>query len=479
MSIAAKKSSEELAWLPLERLAVLVARRKVSPVDLVELALARIERLNPQTNAFLTVLADQARQAARRAEREIARRRYRGPLQGIPISLKDNIATRGVRTTAGSKILADFVPAEDATVARRLGRAGAILVGKTNMHEFAYGVTTDNPHYGSARNPWALERTPGGSSGGSAAALAAGMSWGSLGSDTGGSIRIPAALSGVVGLKPTFGRVSAAGVIPLSRSLDHVGPLASSVAGAAILLGAIAGADPRDEFSVAKPVPDYSAGLRRPLGRLRLGRPREFFFDRIADGVARAVEEAAREFERLGARIREVSLPRVARALELGTQIAMAEATAYHQSAGYFPARDHEYGEDVRRLLERGLGVTAVDFLRAVEERRAVAAEFEAAWELVDVIFSPTTPTPAPLWGQKLVRIGGAEETVRAALLRLCRPANFVGVPALSLPCGFTEDGLPVGLQLQGRAWDEARLLRVAYAYEQATGWHERHPSGL
>jgi aspartyl-tRNA(Asn)/glutamyl-tRNA(Gln) amidotransferase subunit A len=480
MSIAARKSSDDLAWLPLERLAALVGGRKVSPVELVELALARIERLNPRTNAFLTVAAEEARAAARVAEREITRRRYHGPLHGIPISLKDNIATRGVRTTAGSKILADFLPAEDATIARKLRRAGAILLGKTNMHEFAYGVTTENPHYGPARNPWALDRITGGSSGGSAAALAAGMGWGSMGSDTGGSIRIPAALCGVVGLKPTFGRVSGYGVVPLSRSLDHFGPLASSVAGAAMLLGAVAGGDRRDELAAARFVPDYSAGLRRSrLAGLRLGRPRDFFFDRLDEPVHRAIESAAREFQRLGARIREVSLPHVAGSLDPSTEIAMAEATAYHLGAGYFPARAEEYGEDVRRLLERGLQVRAVDFLRALESRKAVAADFDSAWGEVDLLFAPATPIPAPRLGTRLVRIGTSEETVRAALLRLCRPANFVGIPAISLPCGFTEEGLPVGLQLLARPWDEARLLRAASAYERATGWQERHPPGL
>jgi aspartyl-tRNA(Asn)/glutamyl-tRNA(Gln) amidotransferase subunit A len=481
MSIAARKSSDELAWLPLERLAALVAGRKVSPVELVESALARIERLNPRINAFLTVTAEEARAAARIAEREIGRGRYRGPLHGIPISLKDNIATRGVRTTAGSKILADFLPAEDAAAAQKLRRAGAILLGKTNMHEFAYGVTTENPHYGAARNPWALDRITGGSSGGSAAALAAGMGWGSLGSDTGGSIRIPAALCGVVGLKPTFGRVSGSGVVPLSRSLDHVGPLASSVAGVALLLSAVAGSDPRDELAAAtRPVPDYSAGLRRRrLAGLRLGRPREFFFARVDQGVRRAVESAAGEFERLGARILEVSLPHVAGSLDPSAEIAMAEATAYHLGAGYFPARAGDYGEDVRRLLERGLQVRAVDFLAALETRKAVAADFDSAWGQVDLLFAPVTPIAAPRLGARLVRVGSSEETVRAALLRLCRPANFAGIPAISLPCGFTGEGLPVGLQLLARPWDEARLLRAASAYERAAGWQNRHPPGL
>jgi len=479
MPIAATESLDSLAWLPLERVAALVARRKISPVELVELALARIDRFNPQTNAFLTVVADKARAAARIAEREIVRRRYLGPLHGIPISLKDNIATRGVRTTAGSKILSDFIPAEDAAVARKLRRAGAILLGKTNMHEFAYGVTTENPHYGPVRNPWACDCIAGGSSGGSAAALAAGLGWGSAGSDTGGSIRIPAALCGVVGLKPTFGRVSVYGVVPLSRSLDHVGPLASSVAGVAILLGAMAGEDARDQQVTNRPVPDYSAALRRPLGQLRLGWPRHFFFDRLDEAVRRAVENAAEEFERLGARIREVSLPHVAGSLDPSADIAMAEASAYHLAAGYFPARAVEYGEDVRRLLERGLAVRAVDFMRAREYRKALASDFHSAWQEVDLLVAPTTPIPAPSLGARLVQVGSAEESVRAALLRLCRPANFVGIPAISLPCGFTKEGLPIGLQLLARHWGEARLLRAASAYERAVGWYGRRPSGL
>jgi aspartyl-tRNA(Asn)/glutamyl-tRNA(Gln) amidotransferase subunit A len=466
----------EIAFLSVEQAGRLLRSKKISPVDLVEAALARIERLNPRLNAFLTVTAEAARQSARRAEREILKRRYRGPLHGIPLSLKDNIWTRGVRTTAGSKILADFVPEADATVARKLFRAGAILIGKTMLHEFAYGITSENPHYGPVRNPWALERVSGGSSGGSAAALASGIGFVSVGTDTGGSIRIPAALCGIVGLKPTFGRVSSYGVVPLARSLDHTGPLARTVADAAIMLRVIAGRDPLDPTAAAKPVPDYRGSLRGGLRSVRLGWPREYFFERVDAEVKKAIEAAANQFEKLGAAIEEISLPNVSASDEPSTQIALAEANSYHELAGFFPARAAEYGEDVRKRLEMGRSVRAVDYLAALEARKKVVADFEAAFVRVDAILAPTVPVPAPPLGEKIVKIGDEEESVRSALIRMNRPGNLAGLPAISIPCGFTRDGLPIGLQLMGRAWDEARLLRIACAYEQATEWHTRHP---
>ncbi len=466
----------EIAFLSVEQAGRLLRSKKISPVDLVEAALARIERLNPRLNAFLTVTAEAARQSARRAEREILKRRYRGPLHGIPLSLKDNIWTRGVRTTAGSKILADFVPEADATVARKLFRAGAILIGKTMLHEFAYGITSENPHYGPVRNPWALERVSGGSSGGSAAALASGIGFASVGTDTGGSIRIPAALCGIVGLKPTFGRVSSYGVVPLARSLDHTGPLARTVADAAIMLRVIAGRDPLDPTAAAKPVPDYRGSLRGGLRSVRLGWPREYFFERVDAEVKKAIEAAANQFEKLGAAIEEISLPNVSASDEPSTQIALAEANSYHELAGFFPARAAEYGEDVRKRLEMGRSVRAVDYLAALEARKKVVADFEAAFVRVDAILAPTVPVPAPPLGEKIVKIGDEEESVRSALIRMNRPGNLAGLPAISIPCGFTRDGLPIGLQLMGRAWDEARLLRIACAYEQATEWHTRHP---
>ncbi len=470
-----------LAWMKLENLAPLVARGDVSPVDLVGLAARRIERLNPRLNAFLALSLESARRQALGAERELRSGKRRGPLHGIPISLKDNIWTRGIPTTAGSRLLERFVPDEDATVARRLRRAGAIVIGKTNLHEFAYGVTSENPHYGAVRNPWDTRHMTGGSSGGSAASLAAGIAWGSIGSDTGGSVRIPPSLCGVVGSKPTFGRVSCYGVLPLSVSLDHVGPMATSITAAAWLLSAIAGRDRRDPATLAAPNPpgDFAHSLRRPLGRLRIGLPREHFFDAVSPDVAASVEAAARVIERLGAKIQEISLPETGPSVEAAAEIAFAEARHYHQSAGYFPARATEYGEDVRRLLERGGEIRAADYLADIDRMRQARRDWNRMIEGFDALLVPATPIAAPVLGRKTVEIDGREETVRAALLRLCRPANFTGAPALVLPCGFTREGLPIGLQLIGPLWSEERLLRIGYAYEQATDWHNRHPENI
>ncbi|HVB32827.1 MAG TPA: amidase [Patescibacteria group bacterium] len=469
-----------LAYLPLERLAPLVAKGKISPVELVELAARRIERLNPALNAFLSLSIEPALDQARRAEREIRNGGWRGPLHGIPVSIKDNIATRNVQTTAGSKIPGAFPAGEEAAVARRLRRAGAIVIGKTNLHEFAYGVTSENPHYGPVHNPWDRSRMAGGSSGGSAASLAAGIGWGSIGTDTGGSLRIPASLCGVVALKPTFGRVSRQGVVPLSTSLDHVGPLATSVTGAAWLLGAIAGRDRQDDSTAGAPMPeeDYAGRLRRRLGRVRLGLPREFFFAGIQAEVRSRIEAAAREMERLGAEIEEIHLPGVAGWVREATPIALAEARHYHESTGHFPSRAAAYGAEVRRLLEHGGEVAAFQYLASLDRMREARAHWDETIEGFDALLAPATPMAAPLLGQQEVISDGKPEKVRAALLRLCRPANFTGAPALVLPCGFTDDGLPIGLQLIGQNWSEARLLRIGYAYEQAAGWLEKHPAG-
>ncbi|HEV2388663.1 MAG TPA: amidase [Candidatus Acidoferrales bacterium] len=470
-----------LAWLPVEAVASLVARRKISPVELVELAARRIERLNPRLNLFLGLTLESARGEARRLEAEIGRGRRRGPLHGIPVSIKDNIWVRGVPMTAGSKILAQFIPRQDATLVRRLRRAGAIVIGKTLLHEFAYGITTENPHYGPVRNPWAPARIVGGSSGGSAAALAAGIGWGSMGTDTGGSIRVPAALCGVVGLKPTFGRVSCYGVFPLSASLDHAGPLATSVTGAAWLLGAVAGRDRLDPGTHAAPGPaaDYAGSFRRSLGRVRLGLPLEFFFDGIDSEVRSGIEAAAGQFERLGASIARFRPPALARWVEAATEIAQAEARHYHEKAGLFPAQAAEYGDDVRRLLEHGATISAPAYLAAMDLMRAARGAWEQSMAGFDALLAPTTPIAATPIGAKTTTIGTEEQTVRAALLRLARPANFAGAPALALPCGFTRGGLPIGLQLIGPHWSEARLLRIGYAYEQAEGWTNRRPPGI
>ena len=438
----------------------------------MESALERIERLNPSINAFLTVLADRARREANRAEQAFRRAsKSLGPLHGIPISLKDNFWTRGIRTTAGSKILEKFVPESDSEVAARLARAGATLIGKTNMHEFAYGITNDNPHFGPVRNPWNRKRITGGSSGGSAAAVALGIGFAATGTDTGGSIRIPSALCGVVGFKPTFGLVSVRGVVPLAASLDHAGPIARSVTDACILLEAMT-----DEYPKGATAPDYRKLRKNRPRRFRLGWPKEYFFERVDGEVRGAIDAAAKCFKSLGARIEEVSLPHLMESDDAGTNIALAEATHYHESQGYFPARAAEYGDDVRRRLEQGRDVRATDYLRALEAKRRIEADFDNVFKRVDAIIAPTLPVAAPLLGEGEVTIGGEKETVRSALVRLNRPANITGHPALSIPCGFTRDGLPVGLQMIGPRWKEARLLGLALAYEEATGWHNRHP---
>jgi aspartyl-tRNA(Asn)/glutamyl-tRNA(Gln) amidotransferase subunit A len=471
---------DSLSFATIEELSALLVKRKVSPVELTEQFLRRIEKYNPQLNAFLTVTADHALAAARRAEKEFIRRHgssgSRSPLLGIPISLKDNIWTRGIRTTAGSKVLRDFVPTEDATVVRKLARAGAILLGKTNLHEFAYGITTNNVHYGATHNPWALDRIPGGSSGGSAAGIAAGLSVASIGTDTGGSIRIPAAMCGIVGLKPTFGRVSVFGTVPLAPSFDHVGPLAHSVTDAAILLGLLAGRDPLDPTSSARRVEDFGAALRKPLRKFRLGRAGDYFWKKLDGEVRGATEAAVRDLEKHGATVREVSLPHLSESPDAATNIALAETRYGHEIAGYFPVHADEYSDDVRQRVEAGSKVLATEYIAALDLQKRLRAEFDAAFQDVDAIIAPTASITAPPIGAEHVEMNGEQIPLRAALLGMNRPANFTGHPAISVPCGFTRGGLPVGLQLIGRSFDESTLLRIALAYERAHDWRDRHP---
>jgi aspartyl-tRNA(Asn)/glutamyl-tRNA(Gln) amidotransferase subunit A len=473
------KSDDKLAFATIEDLAALLAKRKVSPVELTEMFLRRIEQQNPALNALLTVTGDEALAAARRAEKQLLHwrgSRTRNSLLGIPITLKDNIWTRGIRSTAGSKILRDFIPSEDATVARKLGRAGAVLLGKTNLNEFAYGITGGNDHYGPARNPWALDRIPGGSSSGSAAAVAAGLCVASIGTDTGGSIRVPSAFCATVGLKPTFGRVSVFGTMPLSPSLDHVGPIARSVADVAILLGAIAGRDPLDPTSSPRPVDDFLAVLRKPLRKFRLGRPREHYWEKVDPEVRRLAEAALTDMEKRGAMVTEISMPNLKPSLEAATEISLAEALHVHEAAGYFPSRAADYGAEVRQRIESGAKVLAHRYLAGFDLRKRLVSEFDEAFRVVDAIVAPALPVAAPPIGAEFVRIDEEDISTRAAIVGHCRPANFTGLPAISIPCGFTKDGLPVGLQLIGQAFGEASLLRIAHSYEQANDWGERHP---
>jgi aspartyl-tRNA(Asn)/glutamyl-tRNA(Gln) amidotransferase subunit A len=454
----------DLAFASIEEVASLYRKRKLSPVELTKFMLARIEQLNPKLNAYITLTAEFALAQAKKVEAELfgsrgrKGRRFRGALHGIPISLKDNIYTKGIRTTAGSKILKDFIPLHDAVVWAKLQEAGAILLGKTNLHEFAYGVTTNNPHYGPTRNPWDLARIPGGSSGGSAAAVAAGLCYGSIGTDTGGSIRIPAALCGIVGLKLGIGRVSADGVVPLSSHLDFVGPLARTAVDAALLL------DPIFVRGKAEPRLSSIRKLSKRTNKFRLGLPKEFFLDLVSEDVYLAFHEAIRSLQKIGTTIKEVSIPLVSETEEAGNHIAWPEATHYHQQAGWFPARSADYGEDVRTRLEMGTGISATAYLRALEAREKFIQQFHLAMTdaHVDALVVPTTPIAAPLIGEESTPVGKENHPTRALLLRLNRPANLAGIPAISIPCGFTSSGLPVGLQLIGTVTDEPLLLRIA-----------------
>ena len=471
-------TNSDLAYATIEQIGILFRKRKLSPVELTKLILARIDQLNPKLNAYITVTSELALAQAKKAETELfAPRghkgyRDRGPLHGIPISLKDNIYTAGIRTTAGSKILKDFVPTEDAAVVGQLKNAGAVILGKTNMHEFAYGVTSNNPHYGPVHNPWDLARIPGGSSGGSAAAVAAGLCYGSIGTDTGGSIRIPAALCGIVGLKSTLRRVNVDGVIPLSPCLDCVGPLARTVYDAALLLKPILRRVKGDPSPSAL---DRSSAKPR---KITLGIPKDFFLDVISHDVHAVFEEALRVLKKQRVKFKEISLSLLKETEDAGNQIAWAEATHYHQQAGWYPARAADYGDDVRSRLEMGTKVSATVYLSALELRERFIQQFHLALEDagIDALVVPTTPSTAPLIGQEVIQLAGRDHPTRALLLRANRPANLAGVPAISVPCGFTPSGLPVGLQLIGAVADEHLLLQIAHAFERAQPEQRRPP---
>jgi aspartyl-tRNA(Asn)/glutamyl-tRNA(Gln) amidotransferase subunit A len=471
----------ELAFATIAEIARLFRTGKLSPVELTELMLARIERTSPKLNAYITVTDELARAQAKRAEAELGvkgkRKTWtdRGLLHGIPLSLKDNICTEGVRTTAGSKILRDHFPERDAPIVTRLKQAGAVLLGKTNMHEFAYGVTTNNPHYGAARNPWDTTRIPGGSSGGSAAAVAGGLCFGSIGTDTGGSIRIPAALCGIVGLKPGLGRVDVGGVIPLSVTHDCVGPLARTVADTAILFRAIV-----DDGNGKKEVEHRRGSSTGKLSKLRVGIPREFFFDVISAEVEKSFHDAVKCIRGLGAKLKEVSIPRLAQTEQAGNRIAWAEASYYHQQAGWFPSRAAEYGEDVRSRLEAGTKVLAVEYLEAMEQRRNFISQLREVMEkdAIDALMVPSTPIAASVIGEETTRVAQSDHPTRALLLRLNRPANLAGLPAISVPCGFTPEGLPIGLQFIGADHSEQLLLGIADTYRHSDPSSERPDFG-
>jgi aspartyl-tRNA(Asn)/glutamyl-tRNA(Gln) amidotransferase subunit A len=465
--------SQDVATLTLKAASEQLRRRGVSAVELTQACLTRIETHNPALNAFITVTAEQALAAAREMDAERRRGRWRGPLHGVPIALKDNVDTAGIRTTAASELFKDRVPSEDAEVVRRLKGAGAILVGKTNLHEFAYGGSSTVSHFGPVRNPWALDRIPGGSSGGSAASTAAGLCFGSLGTDTAGSVRMPASYCGIVGFKPTYGRISNRGVIPLSWTLDHVGPLCRTVEDTALLLGVIAGFDALEPTSVDMPVPDYSRALSVRTAGLRVGTPRTPFFDNLDPEIEKTVNTALDVLRRLTTGLREVQLPAIA---AIGTSpihraIMGPEAFAYHSQ--WFTASPEKYQSSTReRIASFSSTVTQQDYVRARRQCDLLRREIAKVFATVDLLVTPTVAAP-PSTIEPLAQHADLD----AGRTRNVWPFDVYGLPAISVPCGFTTAGLPVGLQIIGAPFAEGTVLSLARAYEQATEWHTRQPA--
>jgi aspartyl-tRNA(Asn)/glutamyl-tRNA(Gln) amidotransferase subunit A len=446
----------------------LLRTRELSPVELTKNSLARIEKLNPTLNAFITVTSESALAQARNAEAEILQGHWRGPLHGIPLALKDLIDTAGIRTTAASALFKDRVPTEDAEVVRRLKDAGAVLLGKQNLHEFAYGGSSMISYYGEVRNPWNPACIAGGSSGGSAASVAADLCYGAIGTDTAGSVREPAALCGVVGLKPTYGRVSAHGVIPLSPSLDHVGPITRTVSDAVVLLQAIAGYDAGDANCANVPVGDYLTALRGGSGSARVGVPRKFFYEDLDREVASAVEQALGILRTLACSLSEIELD-----VPTDRTLQTAESYAYHAD---FVSRSPElYQPETLRRIRRGEGISSKEVEQRRREQEQFRSEIRKAFESLDVLVTPTTPIPAPAIDE-LKQKPDLLRPREILLLRNTRPVNVWGLPAISVPCGFTAAGLPIGLQIIGSHWREDRILQLAHAYEQATNWHKRTP---
>jgi aspartyl-tRNA(Asn)/glutamyl-tRNA(Gln) amidotransferase subunit A len=442
--------------------------RELSPVELTKDCLAKIEKLNPVLNAFIAVTGDLALEQARKAEVEIQRGNWRGPLHGIPIGLKDIVDTAGIRTTAASALFEDRIPNRDAEVVHRLRNAGAVFLGKQNLHEFAYGGSSMISYYGEVHNPWDLSHIAGGSSGGSAAAVAAGLGFGAIGTDTAGSIREPAAQCGVVGIKPTFGRVSVRGVIPLSASLDHIGPITRTVSDVALLLQAVAGFDPEDTSSLDMPVPNYLAGLQVEPRRVRIGVPRKFFYEDLDPEVATAIEVALDVLKNLGCEIREINLD-----VPTDRTLQLAESYAVHRD---FVAKSPElYQPATLHRLRSGENISEAQVEAARRDLAKARSEVQAVFADVDSVVTPAVPIPAPAIAE-LKQNPDLLRPRELVLLRNTRPFNVWGLPAISVPSGFTVSGLPIGLQIAGPAWSEAAVLQLAYAYEQATEWHKREP---
>jgi aspartyl-tRNA(Asn)/glutamyl-tRNA(Gln) amidotransferase subunit A len=460
------EGSEDLADLSLAEASARIRARTLTPTQLTQACLDRIAVYNPKLNAFITVLREQAMAQARELEAEQRSGKLRSPLHGIPIALKDNIDTAGIRTTAASAVFDDRIPAEDAEVARRLKAAGAVLIGKTNLHEFAMGGTSATSYYGPVRNPWALDRNPGGSSGGSAAAVATDLCFGALGTDTGGSIRTPASYCGIVGLKPTYGLVSIRGIIPLTLSLDHCGPLTRTVEDAALLLNSLTGYDKLDIASVEHNKEDYVAAMKQPVSGIRLGIPRVPFFDLLDADVAKAVEDAIAVLVKLTKGAKDVTLPS-ARNIGLG-----GESYAYHEE--YYTRGAGRYQIPTRRALANGANLKAADYIRGRWKLELLRRTIDDAFTDFDLVVLPTrrhTPrtVDASIKREEIDKPRNPE-------LENTGEFNVYGIPAISVPCGFTSAGLPVGLMIAGPRFSEGKVLALANAYERATEWHKRRP---
>jgi aspartyl-tRNA(Asn)/glutamyl-tRNA(Gln) amidotransferase subunit A len=468
----------ELLTLSIAEVAAKIRAREVSPVELTQAALTQADHLQPTLHSFITILYDQALRQAKAQEAALARSEFRGPLQGIPIGIKDNIATAGIRTTVGSKVLAGYIPDEDAHVVRLCQAAGAIILGKENLEEFAAGATSNNSHYGAVHNPWALEHIPGGSSGGGGANVAACVTFASLGTDLGGSVRLPGTFCGVVGLKQTFGRVSQRGLLVTSFNGDHIGPLTRSVRDSALVLQVIAGYDPLDPSTVPVPMPDYTAALGSELRGLRLGIPTNYYFDLLDPEVETAVRRAIDHLEALGVATKAVTLPslRYAGALRAAS---LADSLVTHEP--YLATHRQDYGPDVLYRTLAGQFVLGRDYSKALKVQRLIKDEHARVLQEVDVLVTPTAPIAAPRIDAPTVALGGAEYRVRGPgsglLARCTNPSNATGLPAITVPCGFSRAGLPIGVQFIGRPFDEARLLQVAYAYEEVSPSRGRRPA--
>ena len=480
---------QDINNLTIKHVSKLIASRKISCLELVDATIERIEKLNPKLNAFITTLDQSAKREAKHADSLIKQGKYLGPLHGIPISLKDLIYIKGIRSTSGSKILADFVPDYDSTVTRKLRKAGAIIIGTNNLHEFASGITGINPHYGPSRNPWDIDRMSGGSSGGSAVAVSSGMSLASIGTDTSGSIRVPASLCGIFGFKPSYGRVSKYGVMPLAPSIDHVGPLARSAWDIAVLLQVIAGYDKMDSSSAKLPIPDYLKEISYSEGRrernsdndsskkFKIGIPKQFFFDMIEPKVMEIFRAFVDRLNGCGiTTASNIDVQETDKIFETWRPIRLAEATSIHNE--WMVSRPQDYGEDVIRMLQKGEEITAVRYIYALQKwRQEIKNAFLKAMSGYDALLVPTTNIPAPFLNQKEVNIEGKRIDVYSCLSVLTTVFDITGLPALNIPAGLVDSKLPIGVQLVGRPFDESRILKIAYTCEHHYNLFEQ-PSG-